>query len=69
MYDFRYAKIAKISKLNYFFSIEYFFLKLYIQTVLMRSLRFYEFMKFVQKLRLLDRLSENGPKMKSNLKF
>ena len=30
-YDFRHVKIAKISKLNNFYSCEYFFMKLHIQ--------------------------------------
>ena len=42
-YDFRHVKIAKISKLNNFFSSEYFFLKLYIQRVQVDLLRPYDF--------------------------
>ena len=48
-YDFRYAKIAKISKLNYFYCSEYFFLKLHIQRLQVDSIRYSEFQEIFQK--------------------
>ena len=46
---FRYAKIAKISKLNYFYCSEYFFLKLHIQRLQVDSIRYSEFQEIFQK--------------------
>ena len=43
LYDFRYAKIDKISNLNNFAKSKYFFLKLYIQRAHVYPISPYEF--------------------------